>query len=233
MSKHQGSCKTAAVAVIVTLAPLCRADVIIDDFRSGSVPRTTVQCSTFDQSQFTNTAGGVRRTRLIAAQMSNTCGVASDYSGAAAVTVGPQGPLTVSSDYGVSHRLELIYGQDIGGNNVPLNLDITEGGLPDRVVRVKFLGLDLMENFVLTVYMNDGGSRSSCGVNLPSSTNGLTLEFPLSAFIQALGVADYADVDYFVLMGQTASVMGATDFAIDSIVVASDHEPGASIGECS
>jgi hypothetical protein len=90
-----------------------------------------------------------------------------------------------------------------------------------------------MENFVLTVYMNDGGSRSSCGANLPSSTNGSTLEFPLAAFIQALGVADYADVDYFVLMGQTASVVGATDFAIDSIVVASDHEPGAWIGECS
>jgi hypothetical protein len=230
MTKNPYWC--VAGALLAVAAAPTPADVIIDDFRSGPLRRAAVQCATFDELQSIATAAFVRRTRLIAGDIATPCGQPAGYAGVAAVAIAPSGPLTVSTDYRVGHRLELLYGQDLARNNLPLNLDFTEGGRPGPVIRVKFRAMDLIENFSLVLYMKDGASRAGCSENLSPATAGFTMEFPLASFVTQLGVPDYRDVDYLMLIAQGGSAMGANDFSLDSIVVASGHQAGASVADC-
>jgi hypothetical protein len=68
-------------------------------------------------------------------------------------------------------------------------------------------------------------------VNLAPRAAGFTMEFPLVEFRQALGVADYSDVDYILMVTRRAT-REPREARVLSVKVAGGHEPGALIARC-
>ncbi len=208
------------------------AAIAIDNFRTGLTPRTPIVCNVNDTVQPGSMVGGIRHTRLIVNEAGASCSVSNKYRQTASMQVRPSA-LIVNSDFKVFHRLEVFYGHDELKQNRPLNLDLTEGGLNNRRIRIAFEAMDLVENFNIVLFMKDGSARSQCSINLNPSTNPFTVDFPLDSFGVALGDADYADVDYIALIFQSGSAMGSNDFAVKSVTATSAITPGVLISTCS
>lgn len=89
---------------------------------------------------------------------------------------------------------------------------------------------------MLALFMNDGSSRSACVVQLPRRDTAFDVEFPVSAFRQALGVADYSDVDYILLVARHAGTPPVDTpirpSKVISILVSGARQPGALIARC-
>jgi hypothetical protein len=130
-----------------------------------------------------------------------------------------------------SVQAEFIDGEAHDGSARTLDLDVTEGGKPRRAFRIRFPPLGQTAQFMLALFMNDGSSRAACVVDLAPRAAGFTVEFPLADFRQALGLADYSDVDYILMVTRRASLEPAAARVL-SIKVASGHEQGALIARC-
>jgi hypothetical protein len=117
------------------------------------------------------------------------------------------------------------------GQSGTLDLDVTEGGRRDRIFRVRFAALEQPAQFMLALFMNDGSSRAACDVRIAPRATPFTLELPLSGFRQALGVADFRDVDYLLMVTRRpATARGSA--RVESIEVGSGHLPGALVARC-
>lgn len=208
------------------------AAIAIDNFRTGLTPRISIFCNVNDTVQLGSMVGGIRRTRLIVNEAGASCSVSNKYRQTAAMQIRPSA-LIVNGDFKVFHRLEIFYGQDELKQNRPLNLDLTEGGLNNRRIRIAFEAMDLVENFNIVLFMKDGSARSQCSMNINPSANPFTIDFPLDNFGVALGTADYSDVDYIALIFQSGSAMGSNDFTVKSVTATSAITPGVLISTCS
>ncbi len=209
------------------------SNVIIDNFTTGNTPRFQVTCNLKDNTQPGSMAGGARRTRLIVNQPGTSCNPPNQYRQTASMQVRAGGTFLLGSDFKVFHRLEVFYGQDVLNNVTPLNLDLTEGGLANRRIRIVFDGMDLVENFNIVLFMHDGSARSACSMNISPGISPFTIDFPLANFGTALGTADYTDVDFIALIFQSGSAIGANDFAVKSVIATSNISPTAIVSTCS
>jgi hypothetical protein len=116
-----------------------------------------------------------------------------------------------------------------------LDLDVATSGRPQPALRLRFPPVRQATQFMLALFMNDGSSRSACIVHLPPREAQFAMEFPLAGFRTALGVADYRDVDYILLVSRRAGVVSDSAQAearIVCIAVSGRHEPGALIARC-
>jgi hypothetical protein len=124
----------------------------------------------------------------------------------------------------------------INGRRGTLDLDATEGGKPSRVFRLRFPPLQSATQFMMALFMNDGSSRAACVVRLPARDAEFFMEFPLSSFRQALGLADFGDVDYILLVARRAQAGGETvpdaRARVLSIAVTGVRQPGALVAHC-
>jgi len=130
---------------------------------------------------------------------------------------------------------EFIDGRAGRGNSIALDLDVEAGGHPRPAFRLRFPPLRKDTQFMLALFMNDGSSRSACVVQLARREAGFAVEFPLAAFRQALGVADYGDVDYILLVSRQAGLVSdqaQSHAKVVSISVTGRHEAGALIARC-
>jgi hypothetical protein len=129
-----------------------------------------------------------------------------------------------------------VHAEFIDGGSRTLDLDATEGGRPRRAFRLRFPPQPRPSQFMLALFMNDGSSRSACVVQLPARGTEFEMEFPLSAFRQALGLADYSDVDYILLVARRAAggtgAAGERHERILSIPLSGMHQPGALVARC-
>ena len=201
--------------------------VTIDDFKTGTTGRIRHVCGVRTYIQRGLMVGGTRLTHMTINEPPLCLG-GNPYRQTASLQVRKEGMLLLNNDYGVHARLDMRYGQDKSGANAPLNLDLTEGSLNDRI-RLTFKGNDLYKNSQITVYMHDGTSRSSCGFYVPPMTDNIpfTMDFPFSIFNvePALGPSDYTDVDYISLMFQSGSAIGSNDLALTSVVATNGASP--------
>lgn len=130
---------------------------------------------------------------------------------------------------------EFIDGRDGRENSGTLDLDVETGGQPRPAFRLRFPPLRRDTQFMLALFMNDGSSRSACVVRLSPRAAEFAVEFPLAGFRQALGVADYRDVDYILMVSRQAGVVSdpaPSHAKIVSIAVTGRHESGALIARC-
>jgi hypothetical protein len=129
-----------------------------------------------------------------------------------------------------------VHAEFIDGHARTLDLDVTEGGQARRAFRLRFPPQRRSSQFMLALFMNDGSSRAACVVQLPRRDAAFDMEFPLAAFRQALGMADYNDVDYILLVARHAAAGpgGAKERheRVISISVTGTHQPGALIARC-
>lgn len=129
-----------------------------------------------------------------------------------------------------------VHAEFIDGRSRTLDLDVTEGGQPRRAFRLRFPPQRQSSQFMLALFMNDGSSRSACVVQLPPRDAAFDMEFPLAAFRQALGMADYSDVDYILLVARRAAAVpgqaGDRHERVISISLTGMHQPGALIARC-
>ena len=129
-----------------------------------------------------------------------------------------------------------VHAEFIDGRPGTLDLDVTEGGRPQRAFRLRFPPQRESSQFMLALFMNDGSSRSACVVQLPPRDAAFDMEFPLAAFRQALGMADYSDVDYILLVARRAAAVpgqaGDRHERVISISLTGMHQPGALIARC-
>jgi hypothetical protein len=133
----------------------------------------------------------------------------------------------------LSVHAEFIDGSASPKDTRTLDLDVAAQGAPRPAFRVRFPPLRGATQFMLALFMNDGSSRAACVVQLPIREAGFAMEFPLAQFRQALGVADYHDVDYILLVSRRASSDADEARAkVLSISVTGRHEPGALVARC-
>jgi len=128
-----------------------------------------------------------------------------------------------------------VHAEFIDGRRGTLDLDATEGGQPARAFRLRFPPLSAATQFMLALFMNDGSSRAACVVRLPARETAFSMDFPLNGFRQALGVADYSDVDYILLVARRAhtGVEPAPDRErVLSIAVTGSHQPATLVARC-
>jgi hypothetical protein len=128
-----------------------------------------------------------------------------------------------------------VHAEFIGGQRT-LDLDLVAGGAPRPAFRLRFAPQRQASRFMLALFMNDGSSRSACVVLLPPREASFDMEFPLAGFRQALGVADYRDVDYILLVAMRAegppAAAQAPDTRVVSIAVTGARQGGALTARC-
>ena len=129
-----------------------------------------------------------------------------------------------------------VHAEFIDGGARTLDLDVLASGQPRPAFRLRFPPQREASQFMLALFMNDGSSRSSCVVVLPRRSAVFDMEFPLSAFRQALGIADYSDVDYILLVARRAGPSPAAartgQARVISVAVSGTRQAGALIARC-
>lgn len=173
----------------------------LDNF-TGSSFKTSIASGERDSIQSGSMMGGFRQTRLIVN--------AQPYRQPATVQGRSSGPLVVSNGYKSYHRLELRYGVDASGANWPLNFDMSPF---DRVI-LRLDGQNTVLNINVVLYSNGGAAYASAGKNVDVNVVPHAVEFQVGDFHNPGGGFDWHDVDYAVVIVQSASAVGGDDYAI-------------------
>jgi hypothetical protein len=182
------------------------AQLTIDDFTTG--PKVSFLFSGTDSGiQAGSMVGGFRRTNFLVAPFPVV------HPGLLQIRSG--GPLIVSCGYKVAHRLDIGYGLDGNGGNVPLNLDLSAY---NRLV-VDFDASDAGLNFNIVLFWASGAFYAIQGFNLGASNVPFSVNFPFADFIPGVPSVplDVSDIDYIAVIAQTGTPIGSNDYAITSI----------------
>ena len=224
--KGRGRTTTWTAAALAGMAALAvfpgeaRAEsAILDDFTSGPY-RARLRCGSETAFQNGTMVGGVRNTSVIV-----PCGGgANPFNQPASLEIPKGGPLAFDSGIRVFHRVEVVYGIEKGNVFSPLDLDLS--GF-DRL-RVKFDASDLTLNFNVVVFMRDGTARAQAGCNIEPRTAPFNLDLRLASdFVPQLGTPDWSDVDAIAIIIQSASAVGANDYAITAFGATDEADPAA------
>lgn len=113
-----------------------------------------------------------------------------------------------------------------------LDLDLTGGGHAERAFRMVFPPDPEPAQFLLALFMNDGSARVACRVRLPPRRAELVLEIPLRRFRRALGVPDYSDVDYILLVMHREGAASNRRGQVTSLEVGPGRWQGALTARC-
>ena len=182
----------------------------IDDFQTGGYA-ASIGSGDDTAVQAGSMLGGYRLTHLIVGS-----GAANVFARPGALDIREGQPLVVDGGYRVHPRLEIGYGFDADGQPAPLNEDLTKLG--DRFV-LHFEGSDRGLNVNIVVFTASGWA--SMGYNLDPSDAAFTRDFLFSDFTSFTAV-DWKDIDHIVLVVQSGSAIGSTDWALSKIEVASE-----------
>lgn len=222
MSKMDTRVATAllGIAVLASFPGSARAgSLVLDDFTTGAYAKR-LHCG--DHSAFRNgtMVGGVRNTFFFV-----PCdGGANPFDQTASLEILKDGPLAFGAGIRVFHRVEVLYGFDKGSAFDPLNLDLS--GF-DRL-RVKFDSSDLVLNFNVVVFMQDGTSRVQAGCNLEPGTLPFDVDLRFAEdFVTQAGTPDWSDVDAIDIIFQSGSAIGANDYAVTALSATDEADPGA------
>jgi hypothetical protein len=119
----------------------------------------------------------------------------------------------------VGQRVDMVYGY-----GVPMHADFSSySGDPNGLIRVNFLGLTGDLNFNIELFT--GVVYALGGCNLSANEAPFSIELPLADFVDN-GI-DYADINTIDVITQSASAIGGIEFAITSIEVSKNPQPGA------
>lgn len=195
------------------------ATIVVDDFTSGNyietLPASGVSSVKHVESE-TNTPGGFRKTHFSSIPL-----LAGNKSFLNINTIA--GLASVSNDFRVNHRLEIIY----GANNVgqaPLNRDLSACSK----FNIQFSTIDLGLNVNITVFSGGGTGRASIATDVNRDTHpdvGLNSPVLLEVFLTdfysppSLPV-NWNDIDVMSFILQTGNATGGNDYAIDEISIA-------------
>jgi hypothetical protein len=207
------------------------AVITMDTFTTGTNARAEVDCGTNEQAQTGSMIGGSRFLRLTIGPTPATCDLTNPYRQKAGMQVLATPGLIFDSEFRVDHRLDVLYGLVPPGVVRPLNLDMTEGGQPNRRIRMTFNALDQGENLAIVLFMGNGGIVQ-CNINLTPSDNPFSVDLPLANFGVNFGTADFTDVDLIDFVFQSGGAVRANDFALRSITVTSAVNPAIPVASC-
>jgi hypothetical protein len=202
--------KIAPLVLILTLksAPAL-ADVLIDDFSSGSFSQT-VGITGFSPWVGFQSGPFVGGTRLVSVETFD--GTHAENPSTVAVT--PAGTFEMQSGAGVSHRVILAYGRDNNYGITPLGLDLSG---TDRI-RIHFTHNNSpfnQLNFNIQLY-NGITPYVQIGYNVPGSAAPFDWDFKYADGAYPGGPIDFSHIDLMVFQAQ-----GAQDWGIDAITAIS------------
>lgn len=204
-------------ALFVSLLVSCWAhtawtQLLIDDFSTGKV-KINIKAGDRIRTQAGTMLGGERFTHFGIGPAA-----ANPFSQFGTFEIKAGGPLIVSSDYKVFHRLEVEYGE-----GAFLNLDLLAptacGASPCGRFRIYFDGNSRVLNFNIVVFSADRTTYSSLGYNVAESGAPFTVDFAFDDFVANPG-ASFSDVDVIALVFQSGSAIGANDFAMTKVEAA-------------
>jgi hypothetical protein len=205
-------------------------DTVLDDFTSGSLDRRAITCNATDATRAGSMVGSTRRMRLVVNNALTSCNSANPYRQPASVAVlNNTGPLLVGSGLRTLHRLELSWGQALNNSVKPMNLDLTGGGLFDRI-RLTVTGNDRRENLTMAVYTGLGsgaGTVGTCAATLQPGAVETSVDIPLANLRPLFGNLTVTDADFLLLTLQSGTALGANDFALKSMVLTRSSQPAA------
>lgn len=196
------------------------ADVNIDDFSSGMMPRIQTGCNIQQNTVNANVPGGGRRVSLVVAPA-----YCNDQRYISSSLEKGQ-PLVVSNDYGIGSRMVLRYGINKEKQLAPMNLNLVENEKPNNLNVTFTGGITNPLNFNVVIYMKDTRARSQCGLSINSNAgNDFNVSLPLDKFVypKELEAPDYKNVDYIDIIVQSEK----TNFAIKSIKATSQPIPNS------
>jgi hypothetical protein len=207
-----------AVILILPLASAARAQLTLDDFSTGPYKRT------LSSGQDTNTQAGtmIGGNRLTVFFVCTApCGASNPFAQSASFQLRQKtklapSALIFSAGYKVAPRLDVEY-----GSVAPLNLDL--GTNYDRI-RVNFDGSDLFVNFNILVFTGTNYSQTGC--NLAPSIAPISIDFPFAYFTKGANFTNISVIDFIF---QSASGIGANDWAVTSFQAIPTGDPPAQI----
>jgi hypothetical protein len=211
-----------ALAILVLSAigsaQISHAQVLIDDFSSGTYQSPQFKTGTHTSSQ-NGTMLGLNRSTSLSICTPKICAAANPYKQAISYAFLPTGSaapaaMIQSVGYGAGPRIDMGY-----GFGVPMDQDLSSA---DRI-QIHFLGLTQVLNFNLQIFTGSSWGQNGC--NLLPSTVPFTVELPYTGFF-GTGF-DKAHVNFLNFIFQNGSPIGGTNFAIASIKAVQGGETGA------
>lgn len=191
----------AALACALPQAASATSVLTLDPFTGASF-KTMLATGYRDTIQSGQMMGGYRVSRLTVNPHA--------YRQSATLQGRSSGPLLVSNGYKSYHRVELRYGVDGNGANSPMNFDFSPF---DRVV-LDLEGQNTVLNVNVVLYSNGGASYAQAAHNVDINIAPHRVEFLFSDFSDPSGAFDIRDVDYAVVIIQSASAVGGDDYAV-------------------
>ena len=204
------------------------ASLVIDNFTEGTYNASLISGNNLNyQSGSTGSIVGGKRSTYLA--------ITSDFNQTPGATLDiGRGRLILDTGVRVYHRLEVGYGYDetLLWRYFPLRLNLRPDLSPYTRFRINFNFSDNIQgdNFNIQVGTAPGsldglpgGGISQAGVStLPVGTSPFSFELPFDSFVGVGGpvagaAADFHSIDTILLIFQTGSPGGASDFAIHSI----------------
>ncbi len=190
------------------------AGPVVDDFSSGAYRSPDVTSGTTDSTKTGSMLGGRRFTRVVVGT--------NLYNFPTTLAINPGGEhiLAFSAGYKTFSGLQIFYGLKSAGVLAPLNANFS---CYDRF-RVHFAAADLPLNFNMQVRSTSSTAPYQCGQNTQANlTNGFIADFPFTCFVTNdpnHPPVDWTHINLVDLLLGTASAIGANDYAIKKVELA-------------
>lgn len=217
---------TLALAALLTLSTFASAQLLLDDFSTGSYQKT-LKTGHDTNTQTGKMVGGSRETYYLSCPDVGCAGGGvgdNPFDQPNSFQIKPKTKTTPSalifnSGYKTYPVLSLAYGY-----GSPMTVDLSSSY--DRV-RLNFNGANQVINFNVLMFSSSGYSQSGCNIVAPGFMTPFTIDFP---FVDFTSGADFSSVNYMVLefdMGGGPNMQA--DFAVTSFEAIPIGAPPADI----
>ncbi len=194
------------VLMLVFAGQTVHAQLIVDDFKTGGF---VAEHSTTGYKDIVKQGASILgKFRFVRLQINDNV-----FKQKMQVSVQPEtGALVASIGYKLPQKVELKYGVDAKGANVPLNLNVSKFSK----LNIEFEGLR-PTNFNVVVFSTV--DRSQYSENLEESVDSRVVSIPLTDFVANKTGPGFSlsDIDYIVFVMQPIGYLLCNDFAIKKI----------------
>lgn len=194
-------------AAVITGALAVRAQLVIDDFKTGKYKASLKNETVVAYQTGTGIIGGTRQTSFGVQPLGG-------FNEPSILHIRRNGPLILSAAYRSSWSIYLLYGVNADGTANPLNHDLSVYSK----IRLNFHGADLDISDAVQL-IDSQGNRASLTKSIAAEAGGgeFYVDYPLDEFVGVPGPIDLRHIDSIFILLQAGTATGANDFALKSI----------------